>query len=284
MISGAAVVTAVFTTEPSAAAVRLMMAAVPADAGVTYPAGGATTLRKGAAAAVAAAAADGWTFTRWTFTGDMVVDDSSAASATIMLFGDAILTANFARLDPLAGEVRMTSTHKETVDRKRAVATSKDAFSLTVKTTLAADVPLPAAGEPLTFSVSFGDYYFLGATEDGTVAKAKYDSKKGGLVLFKIKDDTVGKVAEQISFSWNAKRQLIVMVKGAPASDPECGVVNFVDLTMEADGPIAGKVADCSVLFVGSELELPGRKRIPYKGKKSSKDSLVSWSIKGGVK
>ncbi len=279
ILTGDATITATFTTMPP---VTLLMAVSPDGSGETIPAAGSTVImRQGAGMDVMAFGADGWDFLRWTVSGSAVVDDAESAATAVTLDGDATLTALFAKMDDLAGKIKMSSTHKEMREKKQGLSVSKDTFNVTIRTTIATDVPFPAAGAPLFLSVTFGDYSFMGST-DSPDARAKYDQSKGGYATFLVKEE--GKTVEQAHFRWNSRRVLTVMIKGAPLPDTECGVTNIVDLTLVDDPAGAGVVTTCSTVFGESEFNLPPEKSVPYKGKRSEKNGLISWNVQGELR
>ena len=83
----------VSSTAPETA--TLGMAVLPTNAGTTDPAVGTHTVNKNEAKNITATAAEGYTFVSWKIVGDGDIADSSSASTTVTLAGEAIVTAHF---------------------------------------------------------------------------------------------------------------------------------------------------------------------------------------------
>ncbi len=284
VISGDATITAVFASEPPTADVTLTMAASPAEAGETYPAVGATTLRTGMAKDVTATATHGWKFMRWAISGMAVIDDPTAAAATATFSGDATITATFVKVAALKCMITIASTHKESIVKGVATPISKDGYTILLKTQLPANSPMPNGKEPVTLGLQLGDFSFLDTTDNAT--KRKWDATNGGYASFVNLDKTTRKAILSVQFRWNAKRQLEVSVKGSPTPDPDGGVANIVDLSTEKDSKsLVGKIADCNMTFGDTSYIQPNGKPITFTGKKATTPAaLVGWNVKGQVK
>jgi len=152
-----------------------------------------------------------------------------------------------------------------------------------VKAQLPVDFPLPTAWEPVTLALELGDFLFIDSSDNAD--KSSQDANKGGYAVFSIGAEGKGKPIESVQFKWNAKRQLIVKVKGAPPADPFCGVTNVLDLTDAKsfdNGRVSGSITACAVTFGESTFSLPTGTSIDYAGKKTvADDGLVSWNVTG---
>jgi hypothetical protein len=94
-LSGNATVTAHFAAQ-GISGVLLTMAVSPALSGSTTPAQGAHTVATNVPLALSATPADGYYFEGWSVSGDAAVAHSNGTPTTVTLFGNSVITANFA--------------------------------------------------------------------------------------------------------------------------------------------------------------------------------------------
>ena len=96
MISGNATVTANF--KPTDATAVLTLKAAPDASGSTNPGTGEQTVAVGERVEIEAVPADGYFFTEWTSSGNTKIEDANSDTTSVVLSGNATVTANFAKI------------------------------------------------------------------------------------------------------------------------------------------------------------------------------------------
>lgn len=93
VVSGDATVTAVF--EPNVSTATLTMAVNPSDQGATSPSTGTHIVNVGESQTITASPSSGYYFVNWSASGDTRIVAPNVATTTVVLGGDATVTANF---------------------------------------------------------------------------------------------------------------------------------------------------------------------------------------------
>jgi len=113
---------------------ELTMSVTPAGGGTTDPVVGTSTIIQGIAQNIKATMNDGFMFNGWTATENATITDASSADTTVILVGDATITANFVAIAKLTMAVNPVGGG--TTDPVTGTSTIFQGIAQTIKATL----------------------------------------------------------------------------------------------------------------------------------------------------
>lgn len=183
--------------------------------------------------------------------------------------GDMLLTAVFVDFSTTMPSASFYSQHSEA--SKSGATVSKDSFGMNAKVTIASDIT--DYTDATQVKLTIGKWTMSKTIGDDP--KAKVGSDKGGSAKF-IETSPDNKKTYVVTFKWDKNNILTVAAKVTPLP---ANTENAINLSNFANGDVA-EIVNCEITM-GKEVFLY---KIPFGGKKSSKNDLTKWSVKGTVK